>query len=285
MDKTIKEIGCRLQNLDKRLLFVIVFMIILGFGYLDYLTGFEYCVSIFYLFPIALAAWFLGRRSALFMSSLSGAALYVSNYFAGQNYSQIHIGYWNAIIHWAFFVIVSLLLVGIKKAIQRGEELSNTDPNTGLMNSRAFYKLTAGELARAKRYNRPYTIAYMDIDFFKQINDSLGHIEGDKVLKTVANTLRSRLRSTDLVARLGGDEFAALLPETDFTAGSLVIAKLQDHLLRAMKQHNWPVTFSIGAVTYYKFGISVMDVIKQVDQAMYAVKDSGRNNIHFDTVE
>jgi diguanylate cyclase (GGDEF)-like protein len=285
MNKTIKVIARFTANLDKRILFGVLIIINLFIGYLDYLTGFEYCVSLFYLIPISLAAWFIGRRSALLLSAISAVAWYISNNLAGQSFSHPHIWIWNAVIRLGFFVIVVLLVFGIKRAIQKGEELSNTDPNTGLMNSRAFFKLAAAELQRAKRYNRPYTLAYMDIDHFKQINDNLGHIEGDMVLKVVASTLRSHLRVTDLVARLGGDEFAALLPETDFTNGSIVISKLQNKLLKAMERHNWNVTFSIGALTYYKHGFPVVEAIKRVDQLMYSVKDNGRNNIRFDTVE
>ena len=110
-------------------------------------------------------------------------------------------------------------------------------------------------------------------------------MSGDMVLRTVANTMRNRLRSTDLIARIGGDEFVAFLPETEFTPGSMVINKLQEALLKAMDRHHWRVTFSTGAVAFYKFDIHLKDVIQVADQLMYQAKAEGKNAVRFDTVE
>jgi diguanylate cyclase (GGDEF)-like protein len=285
MDTTIKEAARRLEALDHRLFYFILLILVTVLGFLDYVTGFEYSFSLFYLFPIALAAWFISRRSALVFSILCAAAWYLSNTLAGQAYSQAYIGYWNATIRLGFFVIASLLLAGIKTLYLKAEELSRTDMNTGLMNSRSFFQLATAELQRARRYKRPFTVAYLDIDNFKQINDTLGHMAGDLVLSTVADTMRTRLRSTDLIARMGGDEFAAFLPETEYSAGSLVISKLQAALLKAMDRHHWDVTFSIGAVSYYKFDFQFKDILQKADKLMYTAKEEGKNTIRFDTVE
>ena len=222
-----------LESLDRRLFFACSFLIVVILGYLDYLTGFEYSFSLFYLLPIGLAAWFIGRGSALILSALSAISWAVSNAMAGQTYTHPSIGFWNTIIRLGFFVIVSLLIASIRSALKREKELSSTDSLTGLMNLRMFYQQATGELMRAKRFNRPFTLAYIDIDNFKLINDSQGHMAGDMVLHTVADTLRTRLRRTDLIARIGGDEFAALLPETEFTPGTMVISKLQAALLKS----------------------------------------------------
>ena len=180
-----------------------------------------------------------------------------------------------------FFLITASLLSRMKEAMDREKELSRTDPNTGLLNSRAFYQLAEVELQRARRYERPYTLAYLDIDQFKQINDRFGHLVGDMVLKVVAGTLLANLRQTDLLARLGGDEFAILLPETDNEAARVTVTKIQQALLKAMKSHKWKVTFSIGAITYHKYSLPIDTMIKNVDELMYSVKDSGKNDIRF----
>lgn len=285
MDNIIKKIENRLEVLDKRFLFFCLLLLMFFLGYLDYLTGFEFSFSLFYLFPVALAAWYTDKRSALILACLCAIIWYVSNDFAGQVYTQVYIGYWNMAIRLGFFVIVSIIMIKMKEALEREKELSNLDANTGLMNSRSFYQMASAELLRAKRYKRPFTLAYIDIDGFKGINDRLGHMSGDMVLKAVADTLRTHLRNTDLIARMGGDEFVALLPETEYISGSVVISKLQTHLLKTMERHHWNVTFSIGVVTYYKYDMSLKEVLQQADKMMYIAKEEGKDTIRFDTLE
>jgi diguanylate cyclase (GGDEF)-like protein len=108
----------------------------------------------------------------------------------------------------------------------------------------------------------------------------LGHTQGDVLLQTVAKTIKEYLRSIDLVSRLGGDEFALLLVETDEENAKTTLNKIQTKLLDVVKKNNWPVTFSMGSVTSY--GIYNLDeVIKEADDLMYTVKESGKNRIAY----
>ncbi len=285
MKRTIKAGAQWVGSQDPRYLLIGLILMVVLFGYLDYLSGFEYSISLFYLLPIGLAAWFIGKRSALILSILSAVAWFVSNTLAGQTYTNPFISYWNALIRLGFFLVVSGLILKMRASLRREMEVSNTDSLTGLMNSRAFYRQATTELLRARRYQRSFSLAYIDVDNFKQVNDNHGHITGDQLLRTVADTLRTRLRSTDLIARLGGDEFVAMLPETDFHSGTIVITKLHEALIKAMDRHHWKVTFSTGAVTFYRFGVPLKEVIQRADQLMYQAKASGKNTVRFDTVE
>lgn len=281
IEKFIREIQLRLEALDDRIMIIILIVVIILLGYLDYLSGFELSFSLFYLFPVTLAAWFVNRKNAFYLSIVCTIVWYVSNAFAGQTYTQPAIGYWNAAVRLGFFIITASLLSRMKVSLDHEKELSHTDPNTGLLNSRAFYQLMEIELQRARRYDRPYTVAYLDIDQFKQINDHFGHMVGDAVLRVVSNTLREHLRQTDLLARLGGDEFVILLPETDSEAARVTVTKIHQALLKAMKSQKWKVTFSIGVITYYKYSLPVDTMIKKVDELMYSVKVGGKNDIRF----
>jgi diguanylate cyclase (GGDEF)-like protein len=249
------------------------------------LTGYEYSLLVLYLIPIALAGWFTGRLSALILSVLSAVAWYIANSLAGQSYSQPQIGFWNAATWLGILVLFSLLLSSTKKVMGREKETASTDAITDLMTSRAFQPVAGAELLRAKRYKRPFTLAIIDIDRFKQVNKRLGRVSADLILKTVADTLRTRLRNTDLIARVGGDEFVALLPETNYSSGSVVISKLQTHLLKAMERHNWEVTFSVCAVTYYTYDTSLKEVFQETDKLMQDVKARGGNAIRFETID
>jgi diguanylate cyclase (GGDEF)-like protein len=167
----------------------------------------------------------------------------------------------------------------LKNLLAKEQELARIDPLTMVPNRRAFYEALDKERVRSLRYHRPFTIAYVDLDNFKKVNDSLGHAVGDELLVEVAMGVRSNLRDSDYVGRLGGDEFAILLPETDATAAQLVLRKLRLRLLEQMKAHSWQVTFSIGAATFLDPPDSLDVIIRMADETMYAIKAHGKDNV------
>jgi diguanylate cyclase (GGDEF)-like protein len=257
----------------------IIFIFLIG--YLDYLTGFELSCSLFYLLPISIAAWFVDRNTALVASVLSALTWYIANVLVGAGYSPSWIAIWNTLIRLGFFTIATLLLTDLRQAIKREKNLSHTDDLTGVKNSRYFYELASMELLRAMRYNHPLTLAYMDVDDFKGVNDRFGHVVGDRLLRAVAETLKTTLRRTDVVARVGGDEFVLLLPETGEAAAKAAFTRIHSSLCEKMLENNWEVTFSIGVVTYNKFYLQADEVLREVYELMEQVKESGKNDIRF----
>jgi diguanylate cyclase (GGDEF)-like protein/PAS domain S-box-containing protein len=167
----------------------------------------------------------------------------------------------------------------LQVALAKEQELARVDPLTHLSNRRAFYEAAEIEISRAWRYSRPLCLAYVDVDNFKLVNDRLGHSTGDALLVTLAGTLRTALRASDLIARMGGDEFAVLLPETDGVSAELVLQKLQESLRQAMQQSGWNVTFSVGAASFPKPPGSLEAMIRAADEEMYAVKARGKNAV------
>ena len=164
--------------------------------------------------------------------------------------------------------------------------LASSDPLTGALNRRAFFDIAEYELNRSQRYEHAITLAYIDLDNFKAINDRLGHTVGDNLLETVTKTIASNIRSTDILSRFGGDEFVILLPETKTDAAEAFLGKIQYQLDQAMAAKSWPVSFSIGAITYPKAPPGVEEVIKKADMLMYEVKRSGKNRLlHIEATE
>jgi len=155
-------------------------------------------------------------------------------------------------------------------------ELSRTDSLTKIRNRRAFGELAEYIFASAERSNSPLTLAYLDLDDFKALNDEFGHATGDEALKLVANILQTHTRKTDVTARLGGDEFGLLLPETDLDAATLLIERVVEELGRAMKIREWPTTVSVGAVVFRSRPASLDQAIEQADAAMYQAKRAGK---------
>ena len=136
-------------------------------------------------------------------------------------------------------------------------------------------------MERSERYKHPFTIAYIDIDGFKAVNDQFGHSVGDKLLRAVVHCSKRHLRKTDTIARLGGDEFVFLLPETDQNTARMVALKLQKNLLDEMLRNHWSVTFSIGVLTCLKPLSTSDELINRADALMYSVKKNGKNAIAY----
>jgi len=158
--------------------------------------------------------------------------------------------------------------------------LATTDPLTGAINYRHFLKRAKEEFNRALRYREPVTLVLLDVDDFKEINDTYGHDAGDMTLKSITETCISLLRATDIFARLGGDEFAALLVHTDVVSGVKTVERLQSRLnsLKIITGNaNINFTVSAGITAIKQDDCYFEEVIKRADLALYAAKKAGRN--------
>jgi diguanylate cyclase (GGDEF)-like protein len=220
----------------------------------------------------------LGRGNGS-IASLVCAAIGFAIHRANYPYSRSGIAYWNALAWLAVYVFFILIISELRSLYQRERAWSRTDTLTGIPNRRSFFESLEIERNRARRYDRPLTLAYVDLDHFKAINDTFGHNTGDKLLGVVANAMKREIRQVDGLARLGGDEFAVLLPETNKVAAAAALGKLRSSLEAAMKQWNWPVAFSIGVVTFQSLPESVEEMISAADEAMYTAKKSGKGQL------
>jgi diguanylate cyclase (GGDEF)-like protein len=197
----------------------------------------------------------------------------------GNVYSSISTYYWYAAIRLVFFVVVTTLMVRLKTALSAERLLSRIDFLTGVMNSRAFYELAAMEIERCKRYGRTFSVAYMDMDNLKAINDKFGHSKGDYVLRAIAGTIKKNLRKTDIVARIGGDEFAILFPETEHKAADKAIEKIQNALKNKKGIKEFSISFSIGILTCQSCPSSVDKIIEIADSLMYSIKNHSKDGV------
>ena len=125
---------------------------------------------------------------------------------------------------------------------------------------------------RSLCYERCLTLVYFDIDNFKQVNDRFGHNTEDKLLITIAQTIKKQIRETDTVARLGEDEFALLLPETNYQAGQYILPRLQQKLNLAIEAYSPAVSLSIGTVTFLSLPNSIDRMLDEADSLMHQVK-------------
>ncbi len=160
--------------------------------------------------------------------------------------------------------------------------LADHDPLTGLLNRRRFELELDRQLAQARRYGRPGAVVLLDVDRFKQINDTYGHSVGDRLIVGVADALRARLRGSDAIARIGGDEFAVLLPEIDCAGAEAVavelVAAVAAHTTHVDGRELPRVTISVGVASFGpQAGLDREALVIAADVAMYRAKEAGRN--------
>jgi diguanylate cyclase (GGDEF)-like protein len=246
---------------------------------LDVVTGTEISLTILYVIPVAVIAWYLGRGRGNSIALLAGAAVFLVDVAARGLSTSVLSTLWNATSVVALSWVTSEVLARLRRSLDAERDLARTDPLTGAPNSRSFGEAAALELERVARLGGVFTIAYLDLDHFKLVNDTLGHDTGDRLLRDVAKAFRVRLRRIDTVARIGGDEFVVLLPATDRKAAMVVLGSVRQAMLSLTEAYGPGVRASIGAVTFTEPPDSVDEMLRIADAAMYRAKYAGRDRI------
>ncbi|HET9126342.1 MAG TPA: sensor domain-containing diguanylate cyclase [Solirubrobacteraceae bacterium] len=182
----------------------------------------------------------------------------------------------------ARFAELVALAIGNAEARQRLISAASTDPLTGLANHRTFQSRLEQEVEQAHRSGRPLSLALIDIDRFKQINDTFGHLAGDRVLTEVAARLRATMRGEVLLARIGGDEFVAVLPDTSGADAAQLSARLHAVVRSEPVDGDLRVTVSIG-VSELGLAEAAQDLHQHADEALYAAKRGGRDAVRTGT--
>ena len=169
------------------------------------------------------------------------------------------------------------------RSVERIQELTITDDCTGLYNARHLYKTLESEVYRSSRFGYEFSVLFIDLDHFKQVNDTHGHLIGSKLLAEIGYLIKAQLRLIDFAFRYGGDEFVVLLPQTSKDAALVVARRLRDSLRASCfckeESLNLNVRASMGLATYPHDAKTPHDVIRQADEMMYMVKNSTRDNI------
>jgi diguanylate cyclase (GGDEF)-like protein len=272
-----------MRRLSKGAIVLLSLSWVVGVAFVDAFVPNMIPIMVFYLPPVAVICWVINLRTAITLSLICSLLWILDEAFA-PTVADDHLMYWVSGVHFAFFVVVTTVLSRLRRAHEQAKHEALTDRLTGLPNGRAFTDACEREIANSQRSNLPLTVALIDCDSFKQVNDTLGHLEGDRLLNILAQAMRNGLRSGDMLARLGGDEFGLLLPMTTQAEAESVVKRLQDMADQAMAENAWPVSLSIGVVSYDMPPETVTAAILQADRRMYATKRAGKNAIQFEHV-
>lgn len=214
-----------------------------------------------------LSAWLTGRWTALLMCGVWA----VLERFASVDGP----GLIEPITRYGVLVGLILAMSALKAQLEREHRRARLDSLTGLPNRQAFRERCQAELSRAKRFQRPLTIALLDGDRFKAVNDQQGHAAGDQALQATAKALASTIRRYDFAARLGGDEFAVLFPETGAADAEPTALRLHLELTKQVGRTFSPLVYSMGVLTFFAGDWDVDRCLEETDRLLYEAKRAG----------
>jgi len=251
---------------------------VLLLGALRTKTDVELAFASFGLLPVLVIAWIGGKRNGLLMAFFAAAIWVVADVVTNRQFSAPWIPWANAATRLVTYSLVVILAAQVRLQFEREHEHATRDTLTGLLNRRAFLDNGISEVVRSKRYAHPLAVVFLDLDNFKQLNDSNGHDAGDAALQATAKALLDTLRSNDQIARLGGDEFAILLPEIGCDEAVEAGSKISVAVNGALR--DFPlVTGSVGVAWFGEVDRTFPAMLKAADELMYEVKASGKGHL------
>ncbi len=254
-------------------------VLLAAIGYVHALIGLAYEFHPFFIIPILVVSWLIGPRFGYALALLAGAEWFWADWILAGDALAANSLLFNTFVRLAIFFGGVWLVDVVRVVLMREHRLAREDGLTRLPNRREFLERGYRVFAQAQRQGAPFAVAFIDLDHFKETNDLHGHAVGDQLLKRVAVIMRNHVRATDIPGRMGGDEFALLLPNMKSEVVSDYLGRLRETLLEAMRAQGWPVTFSIGVVSYATAPHDFDAMLGRADQLMYEAKRSGRDCI------
>ena len=276
-----------LMAAHRRATLVLSFLGVLVIAYANYVSRAAFAIDLWALAlaPTAAVAWVYPMRFSLVFASYAAAAATFSSDIADSLLLVPTTG--EFVVNMGTFLFAALLVNLLAAAMGRQTHLAHFDALTETINTTSFHELVDRELARGERYDHPTTVAFVDLDNFKKINDESGHRAGDEALQCLATAMCQQVRNTDTVGRLGGDEFGILLPETSEEAACVVLNRISTRVHELAAEKIWPIGVSIGATTVAGAHCYVTsdEVIKRADSAMYRVKSANKDDVLIEAFE
>ena len=253
-----------------------ILAIVAIFG-IDLADGSSIWTHVLYVFPICAIALSCARFTWVVVALLLSAVFQLVT-LLGYDITVLAV-----IANLVITLVANVMTVGLARAarsrLAKLKTLATTDVLTGLHNRLGFQSVAENEITRQKRYGGVFSLAVLDLDRFKVLNDSIGHAGGDLALRRLSDILRASLRRSDSIARLGGDEFVILMPNTQETDCAALCHQLSATIAGQMEAAGFPITASIGYATFERPADSFEAALQKADDAMYAAKVESPSSI------
>jgi diguanylate cyclase (GGDEF)-like protein len=252
---------------------------IAGLAVLDSLSGPHVGFSVFYALVVMGVTFHAGWVAGAIVAILaSGAGLSARLLYHSDDISPLAAA-WNLGNELAVFAALVLVTHYGRSLLDKLVSQSRVDPLTGALNTRGVLEAFERERARAARTGSPLSIAFIDLDEMKLVNDRLGHAGGDEMLKTLSSSVLATIRETDVFGRVGGDEFALILPDTDEQRALMAIQRLRAVVNGRTGEEIPYISVSVGVVTFRRDPPGASDALRAADSLMYVAKRAGGNRV------
>ena len=224
-----------------------------------------------------MGACYAGAAATLMLAAWITPGVLVPAFSASGYHGFFYVGTYALVVAGSF----AFLLMHKERADEETSRLATTDPLTGVFNRRTFIELADQELARSRRAGTPLSLMMLDLDHFKRVNDTFGHLTGDEVLVAFTRLIKDCVRRGDLLVRYGGEEFCVLLPGTTLAAAAALAERIRAACAsQSLTAHSFKVSVSIGLTAYAGDSNTTLgDLLARADEALYLAKDEGRDRV------
>jgi diguanylate cyclase (GGDEF)-like protein len=250
---------------------------------LDHWSGRRLSLGLLYPIPVALAAWRGGLPCGLLVALAATGIWHIADCLSQPELSLAAVLV-SGVVRFGAFTLVASLLGRLRLSLLHEKALARTDALTGAANGRTFYEAACLAIEGSLRSGVPLTLAYLDLDNFKHLNDRHGHAAGDEALRRAARAICANIRATDVLARLGGDEFALLLPGLVGEDVQALLDRLCRVVGQVMAAEGWPVTLSVGAATFAQPCRDIDLMLRRADAMLYRAKRGGKGRVEHELV-
>ncbi len=252
--------------------------LIVGLGLLRVHTQAQFTFASLMLLPVLANTWLVGRVGGWLSAILAALMWGYADHVSTGAHETTWIPGLNAFIHLINYGVIVELVHKVQELLQREANNARVDRLTGLLNRRGFMEAFEDQIKLAHRLNASFSIAFIDLDRFKQLNDTRGHKEGDAALKMAGTILLNATRSTDVIGRLGGDEFCVVAFSRSPNDAEIEALRLHAQLTEALSKFT-PVGASIGVAFFDEAELSATEMIQKADEIMYSVKKAGKGSV------
>ncbi len=265
--------------------FILLSVVVTLFGVIYYYEMVMHASDVSVLLPsillISFTTFFIGNTQGFVFLVLTIVFWFSSNIHSF--FENPSLNFVNQLVKSLFMILQYSLILYIKKIFVKTEELALVDDLTGINNRRGFFLLAQHELRRLHRKDEAVCVAFIDIDNFKQMNDTKGHKEGDRILKELSSVIQSSTRTGDICGRIGGDEFCVLFSNVSPNTAEDISCRMNEHFKQKCENNQWTTSLSIGVITTKK-EVELEELLKRSDSLMYKAKKTGKNKVEYDNL-